>query len=150
MGIEQAYNFRRVSDSIATAGIPTAGQLAELARSGVEVVINLLPDSSEYAVEGERGIVEAQGLDYHHIPVDFAAPAQADFEAFCEVMRQSEGRNLFLHCAANYRVSAFYSRYAVESGQWSPADASAFVASIWDPEQYPPWPAFIARSGAGA
>lgn len=147
MAIEQAFNFRRVNDQLATAGIPTAEQLGGLADIGVEQVINLLPDSSEYAVPGERDIVEEQGLAYCHIPVDFAAPTRADFEAFREAMDEAEGKCLFVHCAANYRVSAFYSRYAVEGGKWSPEEAAGFIASIWNPEEYPPWSAFLKECG---
>jgi len=143
MSVEQAFNFCRVNERIATAGIPTREQLAQLGSAGVEAVINLLPDSSEYAIEGEREIVEKQGLAYSHIPVNFAAPTEADFASFRRLMQENQGKSLFIHCAANYRVSAFYARFAVETGQWSQDQASEFISSIWSPADFPPWPTFL-------
>ena len=61
MSVEQAYNYRAVSETVATSGRVEPEQIAQPGDAGVEVVINLLPDSSEYAVQGERQIVEGQG-----------------------------------------------------------------------------------------
>jgi protein tyrosine phosphatase (PTP) superfamily phosphohydrolase (DUF442 family) len=74
LSIDQAYNYRAVSDTVATAGALKSKQLAALSSAGIEVVMNLMPDSSEYAVEGERQIIEGQGIEYWYLPVDFAAP----------------------------------------------------------------------------
>jgi len=73
MSIDQAYNYRVVSGTVATAGVVTAEQLATLGGAGIEVVINLLPESSEYAVSNEREIVENQGIEYWYLPVDFCS-----------------------------------------------------------------------------
>jgi len=148
MGIEQAYNFRRVNARVATAGRVEPEQLAQLAASGVEVVINLLPRDSRYAVPDEREIVEGQGVEYLYLPVDFAEPTVADYERFRELMARACGRSLLLHCAANYRVSAFYSRYAIETGAWSAAQGDAFMRDIWQPEEHPPWPRWLAEVAA--
>ena len=86
MGVEQAYNYRRVSDTVATAGRVEPEQLAQLGAAGVEVVLNLMPDSSQYAVPGEADIVAGQGIEYLYLPVDFAAPTVADYERFLELM----------------------------------------------------------------
>jgi protein tyrosine phosphatase (PTP) superfamily phosphohydrolase (DUF442 family) len=139
MGIDQAYNYRMVSDTIATAGLLTPDQLAELSNAGIEVVINLMPDGSEYAVEGERQIIVDQDIEYCYLPVDFSDPKLEDYEQFKGKMRQSEGKKLLLHCAANYRVSAFYSRYAIESGIWTTEEADRFMLSIWQPADFPGW-----------
>ena len=52
MSIDKAYNFRKVSNRICTAGILSKEQLNELSAAAIEVVINLLPDSSEHAISG--------------------------------------------------------------------------------------------------
>ena len=55
-----------------------------------------------------------------------------------------ESRTL-LHCAANFRVSAFYGLYAVKHLGWSVEQAEAFRAPIWESSDYPVWEAFISR-----
>lgn len=143
MSIEKAYNYRAVSGAVLTAGRVEPEQLAELAGEGVEVVINLLPDSSQYAVKDERTIVEGQGIEYQYLPVDFASPTLSDYRQFRQLMAAAGDRKLLIHCAANYRVSAFYSRYALETGRWSSAEADAFMLSIWQPAEHQPWPQWL-------
>lgn len=146
MGIEASLNFRRVDDAVTTSGTVAAENLAELKARGYEAVINLMPDDSEYAVAGEADIVTGQGLGYTYIPVDFAAPTHEDFERFVAAMEANAGKTLHVHCAANYRVSAFYSLYALRSGRWSLEQADALLADVWNPPgQYPVWDAFIAE-----
>ena len=143
MGVDQAYNFRQVNEKVATAGRVEPEQLAQLGDEGFELVINLMPDSSKYAVAGEQQIVEGQGIDYRYLPVDFAAPTLADYQQFRQFMQAAGERKLLVHCAANYRVSAFYSRYAIETGKWSAAEANQFMLSVWQPEEHPPWPQWL-------
>ena len=143
MGIEHSYNFRRADERVTTSGLVTAEQLAQLRREGYDAVINLLPEDSEHAVADEARIVREQPLDYVYVPVDFAAPTHADFEAFSRAMDAHHGQQLHVHCAANYRVSAFYGLYAVQQGLWSVDQADAFVRDLWDPSEHPVWAAFI-------
>jgi hypothetical protein len=53
-------------------------------------------------------------------------------------------QKVHIHCAANFRVSAFYSLYQVTHGAWSVARASEFIADVWRPAEHPGWPEFIA------
>jgi protein tyrosine phosphatase (PTP) superfamily phosphohydrolase (DUF442 family) len=144
MSIEQAFNYRKVSERVGTAGLLSEEQLRALKREGYESLINLLPDDSEYAIPGERQLVEDQGIDYRHIPVDFAAPTQSDYLEFVTVMKELEGKKLMIHCAANYRVSAFYALYAYQHQGWSITQANGFIASLWNPAEHEPWESFIA------
>lgn len=143
MSIDKAYNYRAVSETLATAGRLEPEQLAQLGAAGYEVVINLLPHSSQYAVPGEQRMVEEQGIEYFYLPVDFAEPTLADYREFRQLMARVGERKLLIHCAANYRVSAFYSRYAIEAGRWSAAEADQFMLSIWQPDEHPPWPRWL-------
>lgn len=144
MGVERAYNFRKVSDSISTAGVLGEEQLGALQREGYTAVINLLPEDSEYAIRGEKDMVLRQGITYTHIPVDFNAPRDSDYSAFEIAMRELQGSKLMIHCAANFRVTAFYAIYARRNLGWSAEQADAFIAAIWSPSEHPPWDAFIA------
>ena len=143
MGAEQSYNFRRVGDHITTSGVVGAENLRAMGKQGYDVVINLLPDDSQYAVADEADILAAQGIRYVYIPVDFSRPDVSDYEAFARAMKESEGKQVHVHCAANFRVSAFYSLYAVREGHWSQDDADALLDSLWSPDENPGWPEFI-------
>ena len=146
--VERSFNFRRIDDRLTTSGLVPPDALAELGADGIDAVIDLLPATVDHAVAGEADIVAAQGVDYVAIPVDFDAPAADDFAAFAAAMDAHEGQRVHVHCAANYRVSAFYALYAEQCGRWTRAHADAFVADLWDPAEYPAWSAFMAEERA--
>jgi protein tyrosine phosphatase (PTP) superfamily phosphohydrolase (DUF442 family) len=142
MGIEESYNFRRIHESLTTSGLPSAEQLSGLHREGYEAVINLLPEG-ERSVADEASIVREQGIDYVHIPVDFEAPTRADLEAFYEAMDARASRKTHVHCAANYRVTAFYSLYALRRGLCTQDEANDLVQGVWNPADFPAWMALM-------
>src|SRR4051794_11143791 len=148
MGIEASYNFRSVSATVTTSGVVGADGLAALNDSGYGLLVNLLPDDSEYAVADEAAIVEAQGVTYAYIPVDFAAPKHEELDAFAAVMDANADKLTHVHCAANYRVSVFYGLYAVRKGWWTADEADAHIDSIWAPDTDPAWREFIASERA--
>ena len=144
MGIEKSYNFKRVSSCITTSGVVGIERLEGLGAAGYEVLINLLPNESEYAAENEREIVEAQNVEYVYIPVDFGNPTTDDYDQFVEAMDAAKDQNVHIHCAANYRVSAFFALYAESQGSWTPAQANEFVLGLWNPEESKGWPELMA------
>jgi uncharacterized protein (TIGR01244 family) len=145
MGVEASYNFRRVSDTVTTSGLIAPDDLAGLRAEGYDVVVNLLPDSSEHSIRGEAAIVDDQGLTYVYIPVDFAAPRREELDTFAEVMDAHDGKSIHVHCAANYRVSVFYGLYAVRRGTWSPDEAQQHIRGVWPDGPDPVWSDFIAE-----
>ena len=146
MGIEASFNFRRMSDTVTTSGAVAAEDLAGLRADGYELVINLLPDSSEYALKGEAALVRGQGIGYVHIPVDFSAPTPAQLDEFVTVMDGHADQSVHVHCAANYRVSVFYALYALRTGLWSIEEANDHIRSLWAPD--PVWQDFIVSERA--
>jgi len=141
--VERAFNYRRIDDRVTTSGLVPPDALTELRGDGIDAVIDLLPATVDHAVAGEDDIVRGQGIDYVAIPVDFDAPTHADFEAFVAAMDAHDGQRVHVHCAANYRVSAFYALYAELRGRWTREQADAFVADLWNPADYPAWSALI-------
>ena len=140
--IADARNFRRVDDRLATAGQPSEAQLAAAASDGVEVVINLaLHDDPRYSLPDERGSVESLGMSYVHIPVQFAEPTERELLTFCDAMDAERERHVLVHCAANFRVTAFIGLYRVLRLGWSEADAFDLMRSVWEPDAV--WKAFI-------
>jgi protein tyrosine phosphatase (PTP) superfamily phosphohydrolase (DUF442 family) len=90
--------------------------------------------------------VQELGLIYHHIPVDFNAPQASDLRQFFDVMDAARDRKVFVHCAANYRVSGFVALYGQERLGWSPEQADAHVRRVWEPNDT--WTQFIAEHRA--
>jgi len=137
-------NFRALDDALLTAGQPNEEQLEDAARQGVKAVINLaLHDDPRYSLRDEAGAVRELGMDYVHIPVQFAAPTEADLRAFFAAMDAHKGEKTLVHCAANYRVTAFIGLYRVIREGWSPEKAFEPMRSVWEPDEV--WKAFIAR-----
>lgn len=145
MSIDQAYNFVKISDSISTAGLLNEEQLVLLKQENYQLLINLLPNELEYAIRNEQSLVEAQGLTYHYIPVDFAEPKLADFEQFEQIMLANQDKQLMLHCAANFRATAFFAIYAHRHLGWPTEKCYALIDSIWQMEEHPQWQSFVAQ-----
>jgi uncharacterized protein (TIGR01244 family) len=136
------YNYRPVDSLLATSGQPTEGQLAAVARDGFAVVINLaLHDDPRYSLPDETATVQSLGMEYVHIPVQFAAPREADAQAFFAAMEQHRGKKILVHCAANMRVSAFVGLYRVLKQGWPRDEAFQLMDSVWKPNEV--WSAFL-------
>lgn len=136
------HNFRAVNTMLSTSGQPSETQLAALSGDGVEVVINLaLHDDPRYSLRDETGLVRSLGMEYIHIPVQFAAPIEADLLMFFDAMEKHRDRKILVHCAANKRVTAFLGLYyAIMQGR--PDDeAFALMKTIWQPDAI--WSSFI-------
>ncbi len=81
------------------------------------------------------------GLGYIHIPVLFTAPAEADLLAFFSAMDAHQGEKIWIHCAANIRVSVFLGLYRVIRLGWEPEPAFELMHGLWTPNAV--WSAFI-------
>jgi protein tyrosine phosphatase (PTP) superfamily phosphohydrolase (DUF442 family) len=143
MKSESIYHYLEVDDQLITGGQPTEEQLRAVADEGFRTVINLAPISPRYSLEDEPGLVESLGMQYHHIPVDWDRPTAGDFSAFEMLMQALPAGKTLIHCAANFRVTAFYSLFAQKHLGWSKAKADEFRASIWQGSDYPIWETFI-------
>jgi protein tyrosine phosphatase (PTP) superfamily phosphohydrolase (DUF442 family) len=142
---DEITNFIRVDGRIATAGQPTEEQLRAAATEGYAAVVNLGMLDPRYALPDEAGLVRSLGMSYHHVPVVWEDPRESDFEAFEQVMGSLAEGKVLIHCAANFRVTAFYSLYAQKHLGWTDAQAAALRARIWKDRQEPPWVELVAR-----
>ena len=142
--LEQIRNYRRVDDRLASSGQPNEAELAAIAAAGYGVVINLaLHDDPRYSLANEASTVTALGLTYIHIPVQFAAPTTSNLERFSTAMSAHRAERVWVHCAANYRVSAFIGLHRVRVEGWSRPTAFALMDSLWQPDAT--WSQFIAN-----
>jgi protein tyrosine phosphatase (PTP) superfamily phosphohydrolase (DUF442 family) len=139
-------NFLRIDDRLATAGQPTEEQLGELAAEDYAAVVNLGLLDPKYCLPDEAGSVATLGMTYRHIPVRFDAPAVEDFRAFVAAMDELAKEKTFVHCAANYRVSAFVALWGELRLGWTRARADEHARRLWAPNET--WLAFIERCRA--
>ena len=139
--LSEIYSFRAVGDRLCTAGQPTQAQFQTVRESGFEAVINLALPTSDNAIPNEGSIVTSLGMSYVHIPVDFKAPTSQDFRAFCRVMAAFDDRPVFVHCAANKRVSAFVFLYRVLVQRVEVSEAERDLHAVWQPDEV--WRRFI-------
>ena len=146
MALDDIKNFILVSDRLGTAGQPSEEQLRDVAAAGFDVVVNLGLLDPRYCLADEAGSVQTLGLHYHHIPVDFTAPQSDDLQRFFEVMDAARDKKVFVHCAANYRVSSFVALYNEARLGWSAPQGDAHMRRIWEPNET--WTRFIAEARA--
>jgi protein tyrosine phosphatase (PTP) superfamily phosphohydrolase (DUF442 family) len=141
--IEDIYNFIQLSSQIATAGQPTIEQYPTISSAGYQVVINLALKESANALPDEESIATNLGLTYIHIPVIWNKPTIENFEQFMIAMTEHSAQKIFVHCAANMRVSAFMYLYLQIHQGVDEATARQDLAKIWTPDEV--WQTFIDR-----
>ena len=90
---------------VITAGQPTAAQLEQLARSGVESVADLRAASEDRGFD-EPAAVAHLGLEYHSIPVVGASIGAGEFAAVRSLLRARGTRPVLVHCKSANRVGA--------------------------------------------
>lgn len=143
MSTDEIRNFIRIDDKTFTGGQPTAGQLHDAAAEGVQAVVNLATLDPLSALLDEAHLVPSLGMDYYHIPVVWEDPQPADFDRIARTMDALAGKPVLIHCAANFRVTAFHGLYAMRSLGWTEAQADALRARVWQHHRYPTWEAFV-------
>jgi uncharacterized protein (TIGR01244 family) len=140
---DEIYNFLALSEALFTGGMPNAEQLADAARKGVQVVINLAPYDVHPALPNEAELVKSLGMQYIHIPVNWNTPTHDGLDRFMDAMDQNRDRKVLVHCEANFRATAFVSMYRILRQGWRPEDALAVMHRIWDEDAYPVWRTFL-------
>ncbi|KGD62659.1 hypothetical protein Y5S_03614 [Alcanivorax nanhaiticus] len=125
--LEQIFNFLPLSSTLASSGQPSEEQFKRIAKAGFRTVVNLAPHGAENALEDEALVLKELGLHYIHIPVDFKQPTDWDYKRFCHAMKEVGDNPVWVHCAANMRVSAFC--IAIASRSW--AKTKQLPAATW-------------------
>jgi len=140
--IKRIYNYRKVPNLFETSGQPGKQQLKLLAKKGYEVVINLAPSSIiEGSVINEAEILEKEEVEYIHIPVDFFKPTEIDFKEFVSNLEKNKNKKIWVHCAANIRVSAFVYKYRRDVLKLPHDEIIGDMESLWTPNKT--WNSFL-------
>lgn len=139
--------LQQQAPQLLSSGLPNEQQFSLLKQAGVDVVINLMPDSSKDAHPDEGKLVTQAGMDYVYIPVDWQNPKVEDVEAFFAAMDQHKGKDVLVHCLANYRASAFAYLYQLKQGQKPEIEKTM---APWNDElvTYPKWQALLTEVSA--
>jgi len=145
MSTTDIYNYQKVDDAVATSGQPTIAQLKSAAVEGVVTIINLGFLGQRYSLKDEAGIVSSLGMSYYHIPVDWDNPTEENFINFEKLINRLPGGKMLIHCAANYRATAFYALYASRNLDWSETRVETLMSPVWQGSHYPVWDDFIRR-----
>jgi protein tyrosine phosphatase (PTP) superfamily phosphohydrolase (DUF442 family) len=142
MALEEIRNFHRLEGGLATAGQPTEAQLHEVAAAGFTHVINLAMPDHARALPDEAALVASLGMGYRNIAVPFDGPRIDDFAAFVTALDAAGTGPVLVHCAANYRVTAFMAVLGEMRLGWTRTQADALARRFWEPD--PIWSAFLA------
>lgn len=142
--MQDIYNFLQVGDRIATSGQPTREQFTAIKDSGYRVVVNLALPTSTNAIPDEQQLVETLGMDYISIPVVWENPTLNDMEQFFHAMETNVDKKVFVHCAANMRVSAFMYLYRRIQQGIIETEAQKNLHQIWLPNET--WQQFIQKA----
>jgi len=141
-GYEDVYNYVKISEQVASSGQPTAVQFESIRNAGFETVINLLPANHENSLPGQDELLQRLGFEHIYIPVNFRKPTEAKFDKFVAAMEKVKDRKVWVHCAANMRVTAFLYRYRRHILGEDGTQARADMEKIWTP--FGVWKGFVA------
>ncbi len=139
--LDNIKNYRQIDNKLHTSAQPDAEQLLQLKKAGIDIVINLAHDQSPGAVADEAERIASQGIPYINIPVDFQQPRHSDFQLFAETMDKHANDTTLVHCAYNWRVSAFVYLYRVLCRGVEREQAEQDMLAIWQPDDT--WQTFI-------
>jgi len=143
--LKKTFNYYKVPDLFETSGQPNNKQLISIANGGYEAVINLAPNTTiEGRIINEEGILRSKNITYIHIPVDFNNPLDEDFNKFVVALEQNKHKKIWVHCAANMRVSAFVFKYRRDVLGLSPKNIEVDLEAIWVPNKT--WGSFLEKN----
>ena len=131
--MNKILNHIKINELISTSGQLKIEEFELIANEGFEVVINLAVPTTSNSLENEDKIVSNLNMTYIHIPVSFENPKISDLKLFLNILQSLGANKVWIHCAKNYRVSAFiyvYHKYILHT-PFEEIDLSIF--DIWKP-----------------
>jgi|TARA_B100002019_G_scaffold23499_1_gene17834 protein tyrosine phosphatase (PTP) superfamily phosphohydrolase (DUF442 family) len=143
--LTKIYNYHDIPGLFTTSGQPNSYQLKLIAKSGYDAVINLAPNSIlEGSVIHEAEILAASKVKYIHIPVNFNHPTKDNFLLFVKSLEENKDKKIWIHCAANMRVSAFVYKYRRDVLGLEDSQIIEDMKLIWSPNRI--WNSFLNKN----
>ncbi len=135
MPLNDIFHFVQNTNNIASSGQPQASEFELIAQAKYKHVVNIAMHDSDEAIANEGQIVSSLGMDYYHLPVPFAAPTIEHLQHFIKLMRILQPDKIWVHCALNFRVSAFLYQYLKLDFDLSENQAKSEIFDFWRPDE---------------
>lgn len=121
----QIDNFAQPAAQHLTGGQPKKNEVAALAASGVDAVINLRSHAEMRDIH-EAEWTTANQMAYYHIPIAGAQGlTKENVQIFHETLQNTSEQTVFMHCASSNRVGAMMALRAAWHQGASKAEALA-------------------------
>ena len=135
--IANIKNFSLLSESLASSAMPTESEFELIRRNDYQHIINLIP--GDFSQEKKR--INALGMSFEQIAVDWNQPTLSDFQHFVNLMKAYQHEKVLVHCRLNYRASVFTYLYQTTQLGIDEAIARRQLLDIWQPNDT--WLEFI-------
>lgn len=150
--MSDARNFYQFDDRVLTSGQPDQTLLEKADEDDIEIVINLVPQSEGIYNPKEGEILQRQGIQYIHNPVNWSSPKESELKSFLAAMKQAEGKKVLVHCWSNARASALVYAYRVSKAPDTKPAEFERLQTVWkdvagyDLETNQTWQNFLKRN----
>ena len=110
-GLSDLKNYQVNTPIMVSSGLPNRAHFEALKANGITNVIDLLPGDRNK----ESLVMEALGLQYQNIGVEWGNPTLENFDDYAAAMQnfESEGGITLTHCQLNWRGAVFTYLYRI-------------------------------------
>ena len=139
--VDDIFNYYALPIGLGTSGQPTPEQFSHIQAAGYDVVVNLAMPTSDNALPDEGRLVSENGMTYVHIPVPWDKPDAGHLAQFFGILDAmlAQNKRVWVHCAANYRASAFTYKYLTIRRDLDSSQASTPLLIAWLPQMDQNW-----------
>lgn len=124
--------FHQYTPDFSISGQPKRNQFTAIAAAGYKVVINVAStDSNPDAVKDEKQLVEAEGMEYHYIPLKWEKPEASEAVAAVKLLEQLKDKPTLLHCFVGSRASLIAYLHRTAYGGAAESDEKARMTKLW-------------------
>ncbi len=117
--VEGVRNFGEVKPNLLRGAQPTEKGFEQLAKMGVEIVVDLRDDR-----EQERAEVTHLGMEYVPIPWQCYHPRDVSIAEFLALVRNNPEKKIFVHCRLGTdRTGMMIAAYRMTQQGWTAAEA---------------------------
>jgi uncharacterized protein (TIGR01244 family) len=112
-------NFSRIDQSVGFGGATQPSAMPKLKSEGFASVINLrVARESGADVDASRAAAEAAGLNYIHLPFNFANPDPHLVHHFLDAVDDEANQPAYIHCGSGTRAAALWMIKRVLDDGW--------------------------------